>query len=476
MTALTAAVPSAAVMSQPATEQAALGAALRDVEAFDVLAQTLTDEDFTDPACAIIYRAMTWMHDAGRPVDTVTLAAVLDRSRQWRAGEFGDALGFVAALDECSATFGAVASYVEAIRSMSASRALVASARKIEAVAGKPLDADEKFAEAASVITDLSASARIVDSVSAADAAIEALAEMERTRERGGMSGQSTGFRDLDAITSGLQSSELTILAARPSCGKSALGFNIATHVARTAPVHVFSLEMPASSIGQRMLSALGDVNLDSVRSGKLDHVEETGLAAAAMQIKQLDMRIDDHPGLSIDQIRARARMAARKKPPGLIVIDFLTLIAGGQGESKAQQVGSNAVALKGLAKELDCAVLCLAQLNRQCELRPDKRPIKADLKESGSIEEAADLILFNYLDEQYNEDSSRAGILELIVAKQRNGRTGTVFLEWIGKHQKFRDMERAVPPLVAKEPMGGGARLRSLAGGKSAGFDGLPT
>lgn len=459
--------PRAAAQSIAATEQAALGAAIRSPEAFDRVATALGPEDFTTHATELVFRAMSAMHDAGRTVDIVTLAAVLDRSEKWRSAEIGDAFTYVSALDERSASFLALDDYIGAIRSMSASRALIGCARRIEAVSALPLDADAKLAEAAAVVTELAQANHLADFVSARTAASEALAEALAVYERGGgLSGLSTGLRDLDEITGGLRRAHLYVLAARPSSAKTALAMFIAQHVARERPVHVFSLEMAAADLGQRMLCSLGQVDFGDFQRGKLDHVQQSQLIAAGEQIKQLDMRIDDHSGLSIEQIRARARMAARHSPPALIVVDFLTMIRL-KGDNQTLEVGHAARGLKELAKELDCPVLCLAQLNRSVEQRPNKRPQLSDLRDSGMIEESADVVLFNYLDEKYNPDSERRGILELIVGKQRNGRTGPIFLDWHAHHQRFSNRDLAVPELGAEAAPSRGGKLRAIGGGE---------
>ncbi|MGH8118571.1 MAG: replicative DNA helicase, partial [Rhodanobacteraceae bacterium] len=271
--------------------------------------------------------------------------------------------------------------------------------------------------------------------------AVELLAQ--RYANRGQLAGLTTGFKDLDDLTSGLQRQDLVIVAGRPSMGKTAFALNVAEAVAMRAkqPVLVFSMEMSASQLAFRLISSLGRINQKDLRSGELAEEEWPRVSQAASLLSESKIFIDDTPALSPGELRSRARRMAREHGLGLVVIDYLQLMqVPGNKENRATEISEISRNLKAMAKELDVPVIALSQLNRALEQRNDKRPVMSDLRESGAIEQDADLILFIYRDEVYNKESNHKGVAEIIIGKQRNGPIDTVKLTFLGQYTKFEN------------------------------------
>jgi replicative DNA helicase len=268
---------------------------------------------------------------------------------------------------------------------------------------------------------------------------IELLYEQE-----GSITGAATGFTDFDALTSGLQPADLIIIAGRPSMGKTTIAMNIAENIAINGgkPVAVFSMEMPGDALAMRMMSSLGRIDQSKVRTGKLEDDEWPRLTSAMNLLAETKLFIDDTPALSPSEVRARARRLVREQGPlGLVVLDYLQLMQSpSSGDNRVNQISDISRSLKALAKELEVPVIALSQLNRNLESRPNKRPIMSDLRESGAIEQDADLIVFVYRDEVYNEDSPDKGTAEVIIGKQRNGPLGTVRLTFLGQYTRFEN------------------------------------
>lgn len=261
------------------------------------------------------------------------------------------------------------------------------------------------------------------------------------------ITGVPTGFHDFDRMTSGLQSGDLVILAARPSMGKTALAINIAENVAirEGLPVAIFSMEMGAAQLAIRIVGSIGRIDQSRLRTGKLQDEEWPRLSESVERLREISLFIDETPGLTVSELRASARRLARRCGKlGLIVVDYLQLMSGsgsGDGENRATELGEISRGLKMLAKELQCPVIALSQLNRSVEQRNDKRPMMSDLRESGAIEQDADVIMFIYRDDYYNKDSKEPGVAEVIIAKQRNGPTGTVKLAFLKPITKFESL-----------------------------------
>jgi replicative DNA helicase len=283
------------------------------------------------------------------------------------------------------------------------------------------------------------------------DKLVQALIDRVQELEANGsedVTGIRTGFYDLDRMTAGLQKGDLIVLAARPSMGKTAFALNIAEHVAvqEGLPVAVFSMEMGASQLALRVVGSLGRIDQQHLRTGRLRDDEWERLPEAASKLSEAPMFIDESPGLNPAELRARARRLARQYGGtlGLIVIDYLQLMSGSSNssdENRATVLGEISRGMKGLAKELQCPVLALSQLNRSVETRPDKRPMMSDLRESGAIEQDADVIMFIYRDDYYNKDSKEPGVAEIVLAKQRNGPVGTVKLTFLKPLTRFDNL-----------------------------------
>ena len=264
------------------------------------------------------------------------------------------------------------------------------------------------------------------------------------------VTGVPTGFYDLDRMTAGLQAGDLVVLAARPSMGKTAFAINIAEHVAlaEQLPVAVFSMEMGASQLAVRIVGSIGRINQRNLGTGRLTDEEWPRLTEAIERLRNVSLHIDETPGLTPSQLRANARRLARQCGKlGLIVVDYLQLMSGSSsdGENRATELGEISRGLKALAKELQCPVIALSQLNRSVEQRTDKRPMMSDLRESGAIEQDADIIMFIYRDDYYNKDSREPGVAEIIIGKQRNGPTGTVKLTFLKPLTRFESMPQGM-------------------------------
>jgi replicative DNA helicase len=265
----------------------------------------------------------------------------------------------------------------------------------------------------------------------------------ELFRSESAITGVSTGFKDLDDMTSGLQPGDLVIVAGRPSMGKTSLAMNIAENAALASkvPVAIFSMEMPGEQLAMRMMASLGRINAHKVRTGKLDDDDWPRLTHAIGLLAEAPMFIDDTPALNPLELRTRARRLKREHGLGMIVVDYLQLMqAPESGENRATEISAVTRSLKSLAKELNVPLIALSQLNRSLEQRPNKRPVMSDLRESGAIEQDADVIFFIYRDEVYNEDSPDKGSAEIIIGKQRNGPTGKVKLTFLGEYTRFEN------------------------------------
>jgi len=306
---------------------------------------------------------------------------------------------------------------------------------------------DEVLDFAEKSIFDISANRDSTDFVHIREALSESIKQVEEIHKNGvQVSGVATGFTDLDIKTTGLHKANLILVAARPSMGKSVLGLNIAQNAAirNRVPTAFFSLEMSVSELSNRVLCSEAMVEAQKMRSGQLSTQDWHSIAAAVGPISEAPLYLDETPSITVAEMRAKCRRLALEKGLGLIVVDYIQLMQGGRRtESRQQEVSEISRALKSLAREMQCPVIALAQLSRACEQRADRRPILSDLRESGAIEQDADVVAFIYRDEYYNKDSERRGIAEIIIAKQRNGPTGTVELAFLDEYVKFNNLQR---------------------------------
>jgi len=428
-------------------EQSVLGGLLLDNAAWDVVAPRLREEDFYRYEHRLIFRVMGQLASRDSPFDVVTLLNALKsiESLDSAGGEV-----YLFELANNTPSVANVSAYADIVREKSVFRQLIGVANEIADAAFNPagrstaelLDVAETKVFAIAEQTDNGTGPQhIKDLLTKAVDRIDTLYHSTDS-----ITGLATGFTDLDNMTSGLQKSDLVIIAGRPSMGKTAFTMNIGEHVGiKTGkPVLVFSMEMPGDSLAMRMMSSLGRIDQHRLRTGKLDDEDWPRVTSSVAMLSEAKLFIDDTPGLSPHELRARARRLAKEQGElGLIIIDYLQLmhVPGFKVENRTAEISEISRSLKSLAKELNVPVLALSQLNRSLEQRSDRRPVMSDLRESGAIEQDADIILFIYRDEVYNEESPDKGTAEIIIAKQRNGPIGKVRLAFLGKYTRFEDL-----------------------------------
>ncbi len=437
-------------------EQAVLGGLMLEASAWDKIADVITAEDFYRHDHRLIFQAIDELVSRQQPVDVVTVSEHLES--QGRLEEAGG-LAYLGALAKNTPSAANIHAYAAIVREKAILRALIRAGQEITEMAfhpeGQPVEVLLDRAEQVVFhIAEQGARGRagfvnIKDLLTRAVDRIDALFQQDNP-----ITGVPTGFADFDEMTSGLQPSDLIIVAGRPSMGKTTFAMNIAEHVAvrEKLPVAVFSMEMPGEQLAMRLMSSLGRIDQHKVRTGRLEDEDWPKLTAAVGELAEAPLYIDDTPALTPNELRARARRLTRESGGklGLIVIDYLQLMqVAGRSENRAGEISEISRALKGLAKELDVPVIALSQLNRSLEQRPNKRPVMSDLRESGAIEQDADVIVFIYRDEVYNEDSPDKGTAEIIIGKQRNGPIGTVRLTFLGQYTRF---ENFIQPAYEEE------------------------
>jgi replicative DNA helicase len=425
-------------------EQAVLGGLMLDNATWDHVADRVGEVDFYRSDHRLVFHAIRNLAEVGKPFDVVTLSELLDgRSELDPAG----GLAYLGSLASNTPSAANIIAYADIVRERSVLRQLIHVGTEISNVAFRPegkdsvaiLDHAERlvFQIGEQRVRGGGGFASIKELLSRAVDRIETLFQREDP-----LTGLSTGFDDLDEKTSGLQNGDLVIVAGRPSMGKTSFAMNMAEHVAikNQVPVAVFSMEMPGDQLAMRMMSSLGRIDQTKVRTGRLSDDEWPRLSSAVSILSSAPLFIDDTPALNPVELRARTRRLKREQGDlGLVVIDYLQLMQSTSTvENRATEIAEISRSLKNLAKELSVPVIALSQLNRNLEQRPNKRPVMSDLRESGSIEQDADLVLFIYRDEVYNENSSDKGTAEIIIAKQRNGPIGTVRMTFLGKYTRF--------------------------------------
>ena len=429
-------------------EQSVLGGLLLDNAAFDKIADIISEHDFYRDEHRRIYRQISKLLERAKPADAVTVAESLDL-----AGE-GSETGGLAYLGELAVNTPSASNirrYAEIVRERAILRQLVTAGDEIAGSAFNPLGRDPKqlldeaeakvFAIAESGFRHQSGFQHINPLLTQV---VERIQELHDRDNPSDITGIPTGYHDLDGRTSGLQPGDLLIVAGRPSMGKTSFALNMAEHVAIEVglPVAVFSMEMGGSQLAMRMLSSVGKLDAHRVRTGRLNDDEWSRLSFALGKMHEAPLYIDETPALNPIDLRARARRLHRQCGKlGLIVIDYLQLMSStSQGENRATEISEISRSLKGLAKELNVPVIALSQLNRSLEQRPNKRPVMSDLRESGAIEQDADVIMFIYRDEVYNPDTPDKGTAEIIIGKQRNGPIGMVRLTFMGEYTRFEN------------------------------------
>ena len=430
------------------SESSVLGGLLLDNNAWDRVGDLLTDSDFYRYEHRLIYAAICALVNATKPADVITVFEHLQS--QGKAEEIGG-LSYLNSLAQYVPSAGNIRRYAEIVRERSILRKLVSASDEIATNAfnpkGRPVA--QIVDEAEQKIFNIGEEgSRMKQGFQGMDSLVVALLDrvQEMADNPNDITGVPTGFYDLDRETAGFQAGDLIVLAARPSMGKTALAINIAEHVALNEglPVAVFSMEMGAAQLAVRIVGSIGRIDQGHLRTGKLTDEEWPRLTEAIEKLRNISLHIDESAGLTSSELRANARRLSRKCGKlGLIVVDYLQLMSGsGSGdENRATELGEISRGLKMLAKELQCPVLALSQLNRSVETRPDKRPMMSDLRESGAIEQDADIIMFIYRDDYYNKDSKEPGVAEIIIAKQRNGPTGTTKLAFLRNITKFESL-----------------------------------
>jgi len=428
-------------------EQSLLGGLLLDAQTWDQVSGMVTKEDFYLPQHRLIFEAIFKLSERGSPLDVLTISEELDVMDE---AEHAGGIAYLSELAASASSASNVVAYAGIIRDRSVLRQLIRVAGEMSENARKPAgrSVSEILDEAEAKVFKISEERPTRGGPEAVNRYLQAtLDKIEKLYASDSeVTGIATGFKKLDQMTAGLQQSDLVIIAGRPSMGKTALAmcFIEACVIKSNKPALVFSMEMPGESIVMRMLSSLGRINQTKVRTGKLSDEDWPRLTSAFSLLNEKPLYIDDTPALTPIDLKSRARRIARQfsEGVGMIMIDYLQLmqVAGG-GENRAGEISEISRSLKALAKELDCPVVALSQLNRSLEQRPNKRPVMSDLRESGAIEQDADLICFIYRDEVYNADTEDKGIAEIIVGKQRNGPIGTVRLAFLGQYTRFEDL-----------------------------------
>ncbi|MBO2531311.1 primary replicative DNA helicase [Planifilum fulgidum] len=431
-------------------ERAVLGAILMDPQALTLVAERLRPDDFYRQGHQRLFQAMLNVAERGEPIDLVTVTEELQKTKQLE--EVGG-VTYLTELADSVPTSAHVDHYARIVEEKAILRRLIRTATQIASAgyAGGD-DVAEIIDEAERKILDISQRRIRKAFLPIRDLLMDTYERIEQMHEnRGGLTGIPTGFPDLDRMTSGLQRSDLIILAARPSMGKTAFALNLAQNVALHAgeTVAIFNMEMPAIQLVQRMLSAEGNIDAQVFRTGNLGEEDWEKLTMAIGTLAEVPIFIDDTPGLTVFDIRAKLRRLQAEHGLGLVVIDYLQLIRGRGGESRQQEISEISRSLKLLARELNVPVIALSQLSRAVEQRQDKRPMLSDLRESGSIEQDADIVAFLYRDDYYNEESERKNIMEVIIGKHRNGPVGKVELLFLKNYNKFLslDLKHDEPP-----------------------------
>ncbi len=426
-------------------EQAVLGGAFLDKEAWDKVVERVREEDFYRKDHRIIFRAISQLSDEGEPYDIVTVAEWLENHQL-----LDDAGGMrkLAALAENTPSASNISAYADIVRKRSILRQLISATTDINDTVFNPQGrSSEQILEFAEQTVF-----EIAEHENRGKKSYQFIKEYlkdalhrvdELFHKDSPITGIATGYDDLDLKTAGFQRSDLIIVAGRPSMGKTAFAVNIAEHAAIKGKhsVALFSMEMPGEQLAMRMMSSLGRIDQHKVRTGKLDDEDWPRLTSAVGILQETRMFIDDTPALTPAELRARCRRISREHGLDLVVVDYLQLMqVAGTSENRATEISEISRSLKAMAKELKVPVIALSQLNRSLESRTDKRPVMSDLRESGAIEQDADVILFIYRDEVYDENSADKGIAEIIISKQRNGPIGKVRLSFLGQYTRFEN------------------------------------
>lgn len=427
-------------------EQSVIGAMIMDRDAIADVSDIVTKEDFYQKQNGILFESMSELYKEGKPVDLVTLQ---NKLKEKDVPESMKSLEFIRDLLEAVPTSANAKQYAQIVKEKSTLRKLIRVTEEItkDCYLGKeevPLILEKTEKDVFGLLQEASGRE---DFVSIDQVVLNTLESIEEAAASDGrITGVATGFDDLDFKLTGLHPSELIMVAARPAMGKTTFVLNIAQHAAvrKNVPTAIFSLEMSKEQLVTRMISMEAMVDSQAIRTGELQETEWEKIMESAGTIGRSPLIIDDTPGITVAELRSKCRRYKQTYGLGLIIIDYLQLMSGGKkSESRQQEISEISRSLKALAREMDAPVIALSQLSRMVEQRKPPKPVLSDLRESGSIEQDADVVMFIYRDDYYNEDSEKKGLAEIIVAKQRNGSTGSVELVWLGQYTKFGNKEK---------------------------------
>ena len=428
-------------------EQAVLGAMIMSRDAIQAASEILLPEDFYQQKFALLYSTILELTNEGKVVDIVTLQ---DRLKTKDVPQDMSSLSFISQIARSVPTAANVRHYADIVKEKAIKRRLIAAAEKIENQCYLDReDLDSVLDSSEKQVFEISQNRRTSEFENIRDVVLRAIDNIEAaSKSKGSVTGVATGFYELDYKLAGLQNSDLILLAARPSMGKTALALNIAEYVVTKlrVPTAFFSLEMSKIQLVNRLISMDSRVQAQSIRTGQLTDNDWTAITDSARKLSGSTLFIDDTPSISVSELRSKCRKLKLEHGLGLIIIDYLQLMTATTGkasESRQQEISEISRSLKAIAREVNCPVLALSQLSRAVEGRPDKRPMLSDLRESGAIEQDADVVMFIYRDEYYNHDSEKKGIAEVIIGKQRNGPTGTVELGAQLEYTRFYNLAR---------------------------------
>lgn len=426
-------------------EQSVIGAMIMDREAIVVASEIVMGDDFYSKQCGILFEAMIELNDEGKPVDLVTLQ---DKLKEKDIPAEMSSLEYIRDLITAVPTSANIKYYANIVAEKATLRRLIKLNEEIANTCYVGKESLEVILEDTEKrVFNLVQRRNTGEFVPIRQIVMNAMDQIEKaSRNKGSVTGIATGFIDLDYRTAGMQPSDLVLIAARPSMGKTAFVLNIAQHVAfkLNQTVAIFSLEMSKEQLVNRLFSLESRVDAQKLRTGSLSDGDWEKLIETAGVIGKSNLIIDDTPGISIAELRSKCRKYKLEHGLKMIIIDYLQLMSGsGKGDSRQQEISDISRSLKALARELSVPVLALSQLSRAVEQRPDHRPMLSDLRESGAIEQDADVVMFIYRDDYYNKDTEKKGIAEIIVAKQRNGPIGTIDLVWLPEYTKFANMQK---------------------------------
>jgi replicative DNA helicase len=429
-------------------EQAVLGGLMLSNSGFDAVASLISDKDFFASDHQLIFQTMRQLNAEQKPLDIITLSEALQNNRQ--LDQIGGS-SYLVELSNNTPSSANINAYAQIVLERSIIRQLITAASDIVKKGYNPLgwDSNKLLAEAEKRLVAIIESRPNQGGFLSVNELLKEVVERidQLFNSDADITGLSTGFADLDEKTSGWQPSDLVIIAGRPSMGKTSFAMNMAEHAVlhQEKPVLVFSMEMPASQLIMRMMSSLGKIDQTKLRAGNLSEDDWPRLSSAASRLKDRPLFIDDTPGITPMELRNRVRQVTREHgQPGMILVDYLQLMSGSVAtENRTNEISQISRELKNIAREFNCPVIALSQLSRNLESRPNKRPINSDLRESGAIEQDADVVVFIYRDEVYNEESPDKGVAEIIIGKQRNGPIGTCKLTFLGKYTRFENLAR---------------------------------